>query len=447
MCKNPQLIDAWPYTSTENGPRRLSSLLLPARLLVGVVLLPFAASPVLGQLVQKYDRVTVVARRAELKVGARVVGTLPRGETCTVGEIKDGWYWVSKNDIRGWIRASDAMLRDRAIRFLSEAIRHEPAAENYNVRGQLWSWKGRHDLAIADFTEAIRLAPMQATFYRERGLQWYLLRQLDKAIADYGEAIRRDSKNPAYLALRANSWHEIGDNDRAIADYGAAIRLRPDDADMHLKRGRLWGRKGDYDRAIADYDDAIRIDPRNDFALVNRAGVRLERGDQEGAMKDYDEAIRLTAEDPWIRDIYHGVRAAAWSKLGRYDRALADLKEASRLNPRQAGAYSGLAWILATCPDARYRDGAKAVEYATKAVELSRSEGPDRAAILAAAYAEARDFVRAIQWQKKAIAAAPEGEGKKLLDALKLYEKASPYRQQGPDDPGQPEITFDTFIQ
>ena len=41
-----------------------------------------------------------------------------------------------------------------------------------------------------------------------------------------------------------------------------------------------------------------------------------------------------------------------------------DYDEAIRLDPGNADAFNGRAWLAATCPDAKYRDGAKAVSLA-----------------------------------------------------------------------------------
>ena len=47
-----------------------------------------------------------------------------------------------------------------------------------------------------------------------------------------------------------------------------------------------------------------------------------------------------------------------------------------------------LAWLLATAPDARFRDGPRAVEHATRACELSGWRDAAALDTLAAAYAE-----------------------------------------------------------
>ena len=64
-------------------------------------------------------------------------------------------------------------------------------------------------------------------------------------------------------------------------------------------------------------------------------------------------------------------RAEAWARLGRLDQALADWAAFSQLEPESPEGYLGQAWIWASCPDDRFRDGPSALRAAQRAVELA----------------------------------------------------------------------------
>ena len=90
-----------------------------------------------------------------------------------------------------------------------------------------------------------------------------------------------------------------------------------------------------------------------------------------------------------------------------------------------------LAWLYATCPDGKYRDGKKAVALASKACEMTDWKGGCSLAALAAAYAESGNFEKAVKYQKQALEDKTSSEElvESRRERLKLYEQKHPYRQ------------------
>ncbi len=95
----------------------------------------------------------------------------------------------------------------------------------YYMRGAIYLMYVRNDVehAIDDFTEAIRLDPNAGTYFM-RGQAWFNKRGYDQAIADYTEAIRLEP-TADHHAARASAWRAKKEYDRAIADYNEAARL------------------------------------------------------------------------------------------------------------------------------------------------------------------------------------------------------------------------------
>jgi tetratricopeptide (TPR) repeat protein len=93
-----------------------------------------------------------------------------------------------------------------------------------------------------------------------------------------------------------------------------------------------------------------------------------------------------------------------------------------------------LAWLLATYPDSKSRDGSEAVRLAERACGLTERRIPALLDTLAAAYAEGGDFPRAMSVAEEALNdARSSGDN----DAVKLSEiiltslrKSLPYRQE-----------------
>jgi tetratricopeptide (TPR) repeat protein len=313
----------------------------------------------------------------------------------TVLDQKDGWLLVRHGSVQGWFDREQALLPEDAISF---------------------------------FTQRIRLNSKDALAFAHRGRAWQERGDLERALQDLNEAIRLAPYNPAWLRARGLVYEELKDHDRAIGDYTQAIRFAPGDAITYYRRGSARKAKKDYAQAIRDYGDAIRFDPRWSDAYFNRGNAYKSLKDYNRAIDDYSQAIRL---DPKWSDAYFN-RANARRAKKDYAQAVNDYREAIRLDPKDPDAFSGLAWLLATCPDANVRDGRKAVEQATRACDLTSWEAPYFLAVLGAAWAELGDFDEAIKWQQRALKSAryDREDGDWARQRITLYLKRRSYREE-----------------
>ena len=118
----------------------------------------------------------------------------------------------------------------------------------------------------------------------------------------------------------------------------------------------------------------------------------------------------------------------------KFDAAIIQFQEVLKLESGHVLAQNNLAWLLATCPDARLRNGARAVELAQQAVQLSGGNSPEILDTLAAAYAEAGRFPEAIETAQRALDLSAAQNKNPLTEViqnqLKLFETHSPYREK-----------------
>jgi serine/threonine-protein kinase len=145
------------------------------------------------------------------------------------------------------------------------------------------------------------------------------------------------------------------------------------------------------------------------------------------ALRDFDVMIRSEPE----LAIGHYLRSLCWRSLGEHDRQRDDLEQAVRLAPDWSDACNWLSWLLATCPEASIRDGARAVELGRRALEHSSDQG--RAGCLdtlAAALAENGNFDEAVDLQREAISLVDDIDRRLGFERrLLLYESRQPYRE------------------
>ena len=151
------------------------------------------------------------------------------------------------------------------------------------------------------------------------------------------------------------------------------------------------------------------------LGLVIWAGAFLGEGEWSARVE--------TAEDFFAR-------AHSLLREGELERARADLARAVELEPSEPNGLNELAWLLATHPEPSIRNGAAAVRLALEGCERTRFEDEIILDTLAAAYAEAGDYARAVEFQKRAIALAPEAAVEEEKLRLALYERGEPYREE-----------------
>jgi tetratricopeptide (TPR) repeat protein len=279
--------------------------------------------------------------------------------------------------------------------------------------------------AVTHFTARLAKDSKDGHAYTARGQAHAANNESDKALADFDEAIGLDPRATLAYYHRANLAYGKGRYDRALEDYDVVIRHDPDFDWAYHVRGWIYYRRKDYPRALADFEAAIKLVPTESVFYRDRGNIALAQKDYDKALADYDEAVRL---DPAYVVPRH-LRGVTWQAKKEYARSLADYEKALELAGNQPYAstyYTALALLRAGCPDATIRDGDKALEAARKAHGLAK--GPAEMAALAAAHAELGQFDRAVEWQQRAVAAAPEGAKEQYRERLKKYQDRKPYR-------------------
>jgi Tfp pilus assembly protein PilF len=199
--------------------------------------------------------------------------------------------------------------------------------------------------------------------------------------------------------------------------------------EAHYNLGVVLFRQGKTAAAAAHYAEALRLNPGHYRAHSNLAVDLFRQGKLDEAAAHYAEALRLHSD---LAEAHNGL-GLVLSSQGKYEAALAHFAEALRLRPGYADVYNNSAMIMAACPEARYRDGKRAVESATRACELTDWKRSDSLDTLAAAYAEAGDFDAAVTWQTRAIGLlTDEREKDDFRSRLVLYLAKKPDREASP---------------
>lgn len=420
------------------------------QVLMALFVFPLAASPVVqAQQSLEGKRVVVIRDKAPLEVSGKEVAKAAECTVFTVKSVQGSFLWIESE--KAYLRRSDVVPFEDAIAHYTRLLETNKTANNYWNRAQIWRLKGELDIALGDMNDAIRLNPNESVWFHNRGVVWASKKDFDKAIADYSEAIRLDGTSGETYAARSRAWLKKQNYDKAIADCDEALKHISHSEKIHIlteeevaggdstqmvsaramalsKRGDVWRDKGSYDKAIADYEEAIRLDPTFVFLRLNRGYAFELKHEYDKALADFEEVIRLNPKVNYPRSR----RRAVWRKKGEWDKIAAEWEAVVKEGSPTAATFNELAWLRATCPVEKYRNGSQAVECATKACELSAWKEANWIDTLAAAYAEAGNFDKAVEWQKKGMDLAPAEQKADFESRLKLYQEKKPYHQSAP---------------
>jgi tetratricopeptide (TPR) repeat protein len=230
-------------------------------------------------------------------------------------------------------------------------------------------------LAVAKWSLSLALLPLNPEAYLRRGRAYYQLKRWREAADDLGAGLALHPSNrdaQAWCEL-AYACAESGRPEQALAAYSRCLQLDPKNKWAWNNRGVVYEQRGELEKAATDFSSATAVDAKYDLAWGNRARVHASLGRWEKTVEDYTRLLELV-QGPRQDEVRYR-RALAYSRLRRYREVLADYQKLLESFPNSPQFHNEVSWFLATCPDPKLRDPARAVQLAQRALDLSEQVG------------------------------------------------------------------------
>jgi tetratricopeptide (TPR) repeat protein len=253
--------------------------------------------------------------------------------------------------------------------------------------------------------------------------------QLDEAIAHYRSTLQMQ---PNFWDADYNLGSALlgkGEVDEAILYCEKAVAKEPNDPDAQVALANALLQKKRIDDAIVHYEKAVAMRPDYFLARYGLGHALLEKGQLSAAIEHCRAALLIRPGNPDC----HTILAIALDESGYSVEAIQHYERALEISPQSVSALNNLAWLLATCPDASLRNGARAIQLAQQADQLSGSTNAVVLRALAAGYAEAGQFGKAIESVRAATRVARMQGDNSLAEELEqqiaLYKLGLPYHE------------------
>ena len=293
-------------------------------------------------------------------------------------------------------RTGDVLVPDPLMQELQVMLRSASAFETLGIRALD---NGEPQAAAGYFREGLALAPDDPSLHHRLGTALFL----------------------------------TGDHAAAREQFETALKLSPGFARAHYSLGVMMASSGQLSAAAERFAAAVRHDPAYIEPRLLLADILRHSGRPQESLPHYARIFEL---DPRMADARFG-HAMALVALQRYAAARDRLDAAMTTNPEAPELAHALARLLAAAPDARVRDGGRALALVEG---LPGGQGSlELRETMAMALAANGQYDEAAARQREVIAAARQAGRDELIPWLNanlaLYQQGRPAR--GPWGEGQ----------
>jgi tetratricopeptide (TPR) repeat protein len=281
----------------------------------------------------------------------------------------------------------------------------------------------KFETALNDLNKAIEFEAA-TKFLARRGKVNRNLKNFDESIKDFSNAIKLNPLEPLYFVERAITWSAKKAFDEAMDDCDKAIAMNPEFRTAYACKGHILRMFEKLDEAMIELNRSLALDEKNPVALTGRALVWYAKEEMEHCEQDLRRA--LEADNKYVDALVLIGFLHAFQSQDK--QAVESLNEAVQIKPDHGFAVLLLSSLLATSPDDEIRDNARAIELAKHLVKLQGNREYTAHLVLAIAHAKDGNYELATQSLERAEEIVPKNESNAMLRIAETIRRKQTFR-------------------
>lgn len=202
---------------------------------------------------------------------------------------------------------------------LSLALAAPDSAQLHEIMGRELRRQGNNSAAIANYREAIRIAPQLAELHSDLGQLLYSSPEEKLKAEAEGELKTALNENPldtrSEMTLAAIA-EKRGDTNGALSRYSHVLEVDPNSSDACTEMAKLLVAMNQREKAQQLFERAIQIDPTNYVAHYRLSTIYRQAGRPEDAKQQAAEYLKYKQIKSKLEDIFRDMRTPGGEAKG-----------------------------------------------------------------------------------------------------------------------------------
>jgi tetratricopeptide (TPR) repeat protein/radical SAM superfamily enzyme YgiQ (UPF0313 family) len=206
--------------------------------------------------------------------------------------------------------------------------------------GSAYSHQEQYGEALAELARALQMCgsdrTLRAHIRNERAHIFFAQGKHELAIAEFQEAIRLGERAGDADFLLGLAYKHVGRHREALEAFAESLKLaaadRPLQARVHNERADIFAAQGERELAVAESRKAIELSRETDRATFLLSSAYRHQGRYEEALAECDKALRRCGGDRKLLSQIRNERGRIFSEQGKPELAIAELEAAIGLD-------------------------------------------------------------------------------------------------------------------